>query len=252
MSSTEKVCVITGGTKGIGLDTALRFGLEGFSVFICSRRQANVDAALLELKQKGVAKAFGVACNVGKVGAIDAFLDFVQQHVDHIDVLVSNVACNPYFGSVMDTPEKAYDKIMSLNVKSHFLLVQKALPLIPEHKNSSVIFVSSYAGYQPNPLLGIYSLSKTALIGLTKVLSMELGPVGIRVNCLAPGVIKTGFSKMLWQEGDIAEASLAHTPLGRFGKPSEMAGVAWFLASKDASYITGETIVASGGVPSRL
>ena len=145
----------------------------------------------------------------------------------------------------------SWDKVFDVNVKSHFFLVRECLPYMAA--GSAVLIVSSYAGYTPNPLLGAYSVSKTALISLTKVLGTELAGRGIRVNCVAPGVIKTKFSEQLWKgDSAVSQANLNDIPLGRFGEPHEVGALACFLCSNDASYITGETIVVAGGIQSRL
>lgn len=166
--------------------------------------------------------------------------------------MVSNAAVNPEVGHVLDTSETAWDKIFDINVKCSFLLAKEALPHIRKQGKGSIIFISSIAGHQPFGLLGAYSVSKTALLGLTKAASLDLAQEGIRVNCVAPGVIQTKFSEALHQSEDAREAALSQIPMRRLGEPHEMGGLVAFLASDDASYITGETIVASGGMASRL
>jgi len=147
------------------------------------------------------------------------------------------------------TDERAWDKVFDTNLKSHFFLIKEALPHLPQ--GSSILFVSSIGGFQPNPMGGAYSISKTALLGLTKSLSKELAPKQIRVNCIAPGVIKTRFSEALWKDPRNVKL-LEEIPLNRFGETSECGGISAFLLSHDASYITGESIVVAGGAPSRL
>jgi len=246
-----KVAIVTGATAGIGLAIAERLGQEGASLVICSRKQKNVDTAVQHLKQLGIRHVIGLALHVGTDAARGQLIDETVKAFGRIDVLVSNVANNPVMGPMMDvTTEDVWSKIMDINVKSHFFLVKSALPHMS--KGSSVVFVSSYAGYIGNPLLGVYSVSNTALLGLTRVLSRELAPSGVRVNCIAPGIIKTKFSEALWKADEVGEIALKDIPMNRFGSPDECAGVVAFLASDDASYVTGETVVAAGGIPARL
>lgn len=246
-----KVALVTGATKGIGYAIAERLGLSGAHVFICSRGQANVDEAVASLSARGI-KVTGLAVHVGSSAARSKLVAAVIAAVGRIDILVSNVAVNPIFGPMFSvTDEGSWDKVFDVNVKSHFFLVKECLPFM--QAGAAVLIVSSYAGYTPNPFLGAYSVSKTALISLTKVMGTELAHRGIRVNCVAPGVIKTKFSEQLWKgESGAAETNLKDIPLGRFGEPDEVGALGCFLCSDDASYITGETVVVAGGVQSRL
>eukprot|EP01006_Ploeotia_vitrea_P020605 TRINITY_DN52904_c0_g1_i1.p1 TRINITY_DN52904_c0_g1~~TRINITY_DN52904_c0_g1_i1.p1 ORF type:complete len:263 (-),score=106.38 TRINITY_DN52904_c0_g1_i1:216-965(-) len=246
-----KVALVTGSTKGIGLACALRLGLDGASVVVCSRRQKNVDDAVQLLKDKGVADVFGIAVHVGKSADQERLVAAVVERYGRVDVFVSNVATNPAMGTMLEsTTEKIWDVVFSTNVKSHFFLTKR---LVPHMKaGSNIVFISSYAGYLPSPILGVYSLTKTTLLALTRVLSRELGPRGIRVNCLAPGIIKTRFSRALWTNDAIAKHYKREIALQQFGTPEQCAGVVAFLASDDAAYVTGETILASGGIPARL
>jgi len=251
-----KVALVTGATLGIGYSIAERLGLSGAHVVICSRSQKNVDTAVQSLQAKGI-KVTGLAIHVGTSEARSKLVRAAVDAAGKIDILVSNVAVNPVFGPMIQTTdEKSWDKIFDVNVKSHFFLVKEVLPHMP--KGGSVLIISSYAGYTPSPMLGAYSVSKTSLISLTKVLGTELASRGIRVNGIAPGVIQTKFSEMLWKH-DAPGTDLTNPgegkqaiPLGRYGVPDEIGSLGCFLCSDDASYITGETIVAAGGVQSRL
>ena len=247
-----KVALITGATKGIGFATAQRLQSEGAKVVICSRNGKNVDSAVKELNSnKSLHPVVGLICHVGTQEARKKLIEETIKLYNHIDILVSNVAVNPMFGPMLDnTTEANFDKIFDVNVKSHFFLIQLAVPHMPE--NSSIIIISSYAGYNPSSMLGAYSVSKTALIGLTKVLAKDLVSRKIRCNCLAPGIIQTRFSEQLWKNEDVSKVTIAEIPMQRYGEPSEMAAIVAFLASTDSSYVTGETIVAAGGIQSRL
>lgn len=254
----NKVALITGGTRGIGYSIAERLGLEGASIVICSRNKKNVHEAETALKAKGIVNVLALVCHVGTE---EARQNLVQQTVakyGRIDILVSNVAANTIFGPMLSsTDEKNWDKIFDTNVKSHFFLIKSVVPHMPHSpscpsSDPNILIISSYAGFHPSPTLGAYSVSKTALIGLTKVLSLELASSHIRINCLAPGIIQTKFSEALWKEESVGDEALKNIPMKRFGSSEEMAGVASFLVSKDAAYVTGETIVAGGGIMSRL
>eukprot|EP00127_Corallochytrium_limacisporum_P001141 Clim_evm4s42 gene=Clim_evmTU4s42 len=246
-----KVAVVTAATAGIGLAIAERLGQEGAHVYISSRKQENVDEKLAELRGMGLS-VDGQVCHVGKKEHRIDLINNVVQKYGKIDVLVNNAAANPAFGPMMNTTEEQWEKIFDTNCKAAFFLTKEARPHMP--KGSSITFVASIAGYQPLEGLGPYSVSKTALLGLVKALGIELAPEGIRVNGIAPGVIKTNFSEKLWDGSDseLTEKNMSSTPIRRFGLPSEMASVAAFLASDDAAYVTCETIVAAGGMYSHL
>jgi dehydrogenase/reductase SDR family protein 4 len=219
---------------------------------ISSRREKNVATALDSLrKEHGNESVMGVVCHVGNDEDRKNLIKKTISQFGKLHILVSNAAVNPTFGPTIETPESAWDKIFDINVKSAAMLVKEAYPHLRE-TCGNVVFVSSIAGFQPFHMLGAYSVSKSALIGLTKVLSAELANDNIRVNCLAPGLIKTKFSSALWS--DEASRSIAEQtiPLGRIGIPEDCAGAVSFMCSDDANYMTGETIVVAGGSPSRL
>eukprot|EP00455_Lapot_gusevi_P026301 TRINITY_DN2776_c0_g1_i3.p1 TRINITY_DN2776_c0_g1~~TRINITY_DN2776_c0_g1_i3.p1 ORF type:complete len:254 (+),score=80.11 TRINITY_DN2776_c0_g1_i3:68-829(+) len=247
---TNKVAVVTGSTDGIGFAIAERFASEGAKVVVSSRKAANVKKAVETIKAKFPnTSVHGVVCHIGIAADRKKLVQETVEKFGQIDILVSNVAVNPTMGSTLETDEKTWDKIFDINVKCSFLIAQEC---VPHMKNGgSITFVASQAGFTPFALLGAYSVSKTALFGLTKVLAQELAP-NIRVNCLAPGIIKTRFSVPLWKEDAIAEKALEGIPMRRFGTPAECAGTVAFLASEDASYVTGEIIVVNGGTTSRL
>ncbi|XP_023303380.2 dehydrogenase/reductase SDR family member 4 [Lucilia cuprina] len=246
-----KVAVVTASTDGIGFSIAKRLAQDGANVVISSRKQNNVDKAVEELRKLNL-NVLGLKCHVSESQDRKQLFEQTIHKYGKINILVSNAATNPAVGGVLDCDEKVWDKIFDVNVKSSYLLAKEALPHLRKEKNSSIVFVSSIAGYDAFELLGAYSVSKTALIGLTKAAAKDLAPEGIRVNCLAPGIIKTKFSKALYEDEAANEAALSKIPLNRLGMPEEMAGVVSFLVSDDASYITGETIVASGGMSGRL
>jgi dehydrogenase/reductase SDR family member 4 len=246
-----KVCVVTASTDGIGFAIAKRLGIEGGKIVVSSRKQSNVDEAVNTLKSQGI-EVCGTVCHVATASDRQKLFELAVEKYGGIDCLVSNAAVNPEVGSVSDTSEKAWDKIFDVNVKAAYLLSKEVKPYLQKRGSGSIIFVSSIGGYQPFDLLGAYSVSKTALFGLTKALAVDLVNSNIRVNCVAPGVIETRFSSALYTTEAAKEATVSSIPMKRLGKTDEIAGVVAFLASDDASYMTGETIAAAGGMNSRL
>ena len=248
-----KLAVVTASSLGIGFAIAQRLAQEGASVVISSRKKEQVDSAVESLQTLGLSVA-GCVCHVGKAEHRQALLDFALQAFgkrEFIDVLVSNAAVQPAMEPLsLDVDDEIYDKIFDTNVKSYWQLMKQARPLLKS--GSSVIFVSSVGGYDPAPPLGLYAVSKTALFGMTKLLAKELAPDNIRVNCLAPGVIKTKFSRMLWESDAANEIASQQAWLGRVGEPAEMAGAVAYMASDDASFMTGETMVLAGGKHANL
>uniref|UniRef100_A0A8C4E587 Dehydrogenase/reductase (SDR family) member 4 n=1 Tax=Dicentrarchus labrax TaxID=13489 RepID=A0A8C4E587_DICLA len=246
-SLAGKVAIVTASTDGIGLAAAQALGKRGAHVVVSSRRQANVDKAVALLKSQSI-QVTGTTCNVGKEEDREKLVQMTLDQCGGIDILVSNAAVNPFFGNIMDSTEDVWDKILSINVKSSFLMTKLVVP----HMGGNVVFVSSVAAYQPMQALGPYSVSKTALLGLTRALAPELADSNIRVNCVAPGVIKTRFSSALWSNEDIMDEFKKQLSIKRIGEPEEIGGVIAFLCSEEASYITGETITVTGGMACRL
>ncbi|XP_015257306.1 dehydrogenase/reductase SDR family member 4 [Cyprinodon tularosa] len=246
-----KVAIVTASTDGIGLAAAQALGKRGAHVVVSSRRQSNVDKAVALLQSQSI-QVTGTTCNVGKGEDREKLVRLTVDQCGGIDILVSNAAVNPFFGNTLDSTEEVWDKILSVNVKSAFLLTKLVVPHMEKRGGGNIIFVSSVAGYQPMQALGPYSVSKTALLGLTKVLAPELAQSNIRVNCVAPGIIKTRFSSALWENEDILDEFKKQLSIKRIGKPEEIGGTIAFLCSDEASYITGETITVTGGMGCRL
>eukprot|EP00092_Neocalanus_flemingeri_P102412 GFUD01131000.1.p1 GENE.GFUD01131000.1~~GFUD01131000.1.p1 ORF type:complete len:309 (-),score=95.40 GFUD01131000.1:40-864(-) len=227
-----KVAIVTASTDGIGFGIAENLARHGAHVMLSSRKAANVTSAVDKLQSAGLSVS-GTVCHVGKK---EDRSNLFQQTVDRyggLDILVSNAAVNPYFGPTLDCPEEAWDKIFEINVKVAFLLFKESVPLMIERGGGSAVFVSSIGGFQPISFL-------------------EAAVDNIRVNCIAPGIIQTKFAAALTDTEEIAEKVLETVPLGRFGQPHEMGGIVSFLASEEASYVTGETIVLAGGMNARL
>lgn len=246
-----KVAIVTASTEGIGFAIAKRLCEDGAKVMISSRKQKNVDAALQQLRSQNL-QVSGLVCHVGKKEDRDKLLAETVQQFGGVDILVSNAAANPYYGPLLNTPEEAWDKIFDTNVKATFFLCKEVAPYLEKRGKGVIVIVSSIGGMVPFPMIGAYSVSKTALLGLTKALAPELAGMNIRVNGLAPGIIKTKFSKALWEDETMASLSAQQIPLGRLGTSEDCAGVVSFMVSDDAAYMTGENVVVSGGMTSRL
>ncbi|GKV14934.1 hypothetical protein SLE2022_321070 [Rubroshorea leprosula] len=243
-----KVAIVTASTQGIGFAIAERLGLEGASVVISSRKQRNVDEAVEKLKVKGI-EALGVVCHVSNAQQRMNLISKTVEKYGKIDVVVSNAAANPSVDTILQTKDSVLDKLWEINVKASILLLQDAVPYL--QKGSSVVFISSIAGYQPQASMAMYGVTKTALLGLTKALAAEMAP-DTRVNCVAPGFVPTRFAEFITKNDDVRKAIEEKTLLNKLGTAEDMAAAAAFLASDDASYITGETLVVAGGIPSRL
>lgn len=242
------VAVVTASTQGIGFAIAERLGLEGASVVVSSRKQKNVEEAVEKLRAKGI-DVLGVACHVS---SREQRRDLIQKTVNKyggIDILVSNAAVNPTVDPIVEIPEPVLDKLWEINVKATILLVQDAAAHLS--RESSIIIISSIAAYGPQSTMSMYGVTKTALLGLTKALAAEMAP-NTRVNTVAPGFVPTHFADFLVRNEDVKNSIEEKTLLGRLGKTTDMASAVAFLASSDASYITGETLVVAGGMPSRL
>ncbi|KAA6424243.1 MAG: dehydrogenase reductase SDR family member 4-like [Trebouxia sp. A1-2] len=244
-----KVALVTAATAGIGLGIAQRLGEEGAKVVICSRKQNNVDDTLKALKEKGI-ECTGCVCHVGNRQHLQKFVQLAIDTYGQIDVLVSNAAVNPASGPLLSIPESAIDKTLEINIKAAIMLVKETAPHLT--RGASIVFISSYTAFHPSQPLAIYAVSKTAVVGLTKALSDELGPKGIRVNCVAPGIVPTKFASALVENPELREQQRTANALKRLGTPQDMAAAVAYLSSDDASYVTGESLVVAGGLQSRL
>ncbi|XP_052202092.1 tropinone reductase-like 3 [Diospyros lotus] len=245
----QKVAIVTASTQGIGFSIARRLGLEGASVVISSRKQKNVDEAVEKLRASRI-EVLGVVCHVSNSQQRKNLIEkTVQVKIWKIDVIVSNAAVNPSADAILETKESVLDKLWEINVKASILLLQDAAPHL--QKGSSVVLISSIAGYQPEAALAMYGVTKTALLGLTKALASQMAP-DTRVNCVAPGFVPTHFAEFLTKNEVIRKGIEEKSLLNRLGTTEEIAAATAFMASDDASYVTGETLVVAGGVPSRL
>lgn len=241
-----KVAVITGASKGIGRAIAHLLGAAGAKLVISSRKQDAVEAVAAEFMRDNI-EVTATTAHMGKPEDIEALVDKTVDKYGGIDILVNNAAVNPVFGPVIDTDAKAFDKIMQVNVKAPFELCKQAYVSMKERGGGSIINISSVGGVSPEDGLGIYSVSKAALISLTKVMAKEWGTDHIRVNTICPGLIKTKFSETLWKNENIIDKLMKTLPLSRIGEIEEVATLALFLASEASSYCTGGIYTVDGG-----
>jgi dehydrogenase/reductase SDR family protein 4 len=242
-----KNAIVTGATRGIGLAIARAFAESGATVTICGRKQETVDAALAELgavKQK----VQGVAAHVGKMDDIARLIEEAEGKFGHVNVLINNAGTNPYFGPIVDSDERAWDKTFEVNLKGPYVLSRLLAKKMMLSGGGSIVNIASVAGLQAAPLQGIYSVTKAGLIMLTKVMARECGRKGVRVNCICPGVIKTHLSETLWKDEERLKAFVANKSLGRIGDTEEIVGGAIYFASDASSFTTGSVLTIDGGM----
>lgn len=243
---TGKVALITGSTKGIGRSIAEEMARLGAKVVISSRKAEVCEQVAGELTAEGF-QAMAIPCHVGKKDQLQNLVDKTIEAWGKIDVLVCNAATNPVYGPTSAMTDEAWDKIMETNVKGTFWLTNMVLPGMAERGEGAVVLLSSIAGIRGNNTIGTYGVSKAAEAALARNLAVEWGPSGIRVNSIAPGIVKTDFAKALWEDPVRVKRAEEKTPLRRLGDPVDIAGLAVFLSTKASAYVTGQVIVADGG-----
>jgi NAD(P)-dependent dehydrogenase (short-subunit alcohol dehydrogenase family) len=242
-----QVAIITGASRGIGRAIALRFARAGASVVVSSRSLDNVQAVASTITSVGGA-AFPIQAHVGRPEDVAQLVQHTLDTFGRLDIAVNNAATNPHFGPLLDADEGQLDKILDTNLKGCFRVCKAVVPHMAAAGGGKIINMASIAGLRPSPGMGIYGVSKAAIIMLTQVLAQELGPSNIQVNAIAPGVIKTRFSQILWQMPQFADPILSSLPSRRFGDPEDVAGLTLFLASREADYVTGSTFLIDGGM----
>lgn len=241
-----KVAIVTGASKGIGESIARGLAEHGAKVIISSRRQEAVDAVAEGFRNDGL-EATGIACHVGDQEQVKNLVEQTVAKYGGIDILVNNAATNPTFAPITQADGPLFDKIMDINVKACFLLANICHPIMKSRGGGSVINIASVEGMKPSFGLGLYSVSKAALIMLTKNQAKEWGQDGIRSNAICPGLIQTKFSAALWKNEAVLKQVEEHLPAGRMAQPDEMAGLALLLASDAGAYCTGGVFTADGG-----
>ncbi len=246
LSLEGKVALITGGSRGIGKAIAMVFADAGADVAISGRNQPQLDEVAEEISALG-RQVLPVAAHNRKIEELDNLYNKVMEKYDRIDILVNNAAANPAMGYLVDMEEKIYDLIINTNLKSYTYLSQLVGRQMKERGGGNIVNISSVGGLSPDKGLGLYCISKAGIIMLTKSMALEMGEFNIRVNCIAPGVVKTKFSEALWSNEELMKEEMANMSLQRIAEPVEVARAALFLASDATPYITGQTLVMDGG-----
>lgn len=244
---TGKVAIVTGASRGIGQAIAETYAQAGAKVVISSRKQDSLDGVAEELRAKG-GEVLPVAAHNGNKDALFALVQRTVEAYGRVDILVNNAATNPHFGTLLDAEDSMWQKTIEVNLMGNVWLTQAVVSHMRKNGAGKIINVASVVGLRPGPFQGIYSITKAGIISLTKTLAMELGADNIQVNAIAPGLIKTHFARTIWENEELANRSIEHTPAGRIGMPADIAGVALFLASSASDYATGEVIVIDGGL----
>ena len=244
-----QVALITGSSRGIGLAIARRMAQHGARVVISSRKMpACTEAADAINAEYGAGRAIAVGANISSKPELEHLVAETQARFGRIDILVCNAASNPYYGPQAGIADEQFRKILDNNIVANHWLINLAVPQMIERRAGVVIIVSSIAGLRGNSIIGAYGISKAADMQLARNLAVEYGPHNVRVNCIAPGLIRTDFARALWEDAANLVARTATTPLRRIGEPDEIAGAAVFLASRAGSFVTGQSLVIDGGV----
>jgi NAD(P)-dependent dehydrogenase (short-subunit alcohol dehydrogenase family) len=242
----DKVAIVTGASRGIGKSIAEVFAREGATVLICGRRQNTVEEVAAGLT--GLAgRVLPMACHVGRAEELERLVDFTSRECGRIDILVNNAATNIAQGPAIHMDDGQFDKMVDINLKSAYRLIRLVAPGMCARGSGSIINIASIAGIRPQFHSLLYSMTKAALIMLTQSYAVELGPSGVRVNAVAPGLVETTLSEYYWKDRERFEQLMARQPIPHLGQPPEIAAVALLLASDASSYLTGQTIVVDGG-----
>jgi NAD(P)-dependent dehydrogenase (short-subunit alcohol dehydrogenase family) len=242
-----KVAIVTGSSRGIGRSIAEHLAAAGAKVVVSSRKAPACEEVVAEIRKSG-GEAIAIPAHIGEKAQLQNLVDETHRQWGRIDILVCNAASNPYYGPMSGLPDEAFDKILKNNIVANHWLANLVLPGMAQRKDGAVIIVSSIGGLKGTATLGAYAISKAADMQLARNLALEWGMHNVRVNCIAPGLVKTDFARALWENPDILKHYESQTPLRRIGEPQDIGGIAAFLASPAAAFITGQTIVADGGV----
>jgi NAD(P)-dependent dehydrogenase (short-subunit alcohol dehydrogenase family) len=242
-----KVAIITGSSRGIGRAIAERMAEHGAKVVISSRKLGPCEEVAAAINAKTPGRAVAIPANISSRDDLQNLVDETRKAFGKVDILVCNAASNPYYGSQLDITDDAFGKILTNNIVANNWLVSMVAPEMRERKDGSIIIVSSIGGLRGSTVIGAYCISKAADMQLARNLAQELGPDNIRVNCIAPGLVKTDFAKALWDTPEGEKRASSGTPLRRLGEPDDLAGAAIYLASRAGAWTSGQTIVVDGG-----
>lgn len=243
-----QVAIVTGSSRGIGRAIAERLAEHGAQVVVSSRKQDACEEVVRAIEARhGAGRAIAVAASISSKEALQTLVDRTMAHFGRIDVLVCNAASNPYYGPMGGITDEQFRKILDNNVISSHWLIQMCLPQMLERKAGSIVIVSSIGGLRGSTTIGAYNVSKAADFQLARNLAHEIGPHGVRINCIAPGLVRTDFARALWENPDTLDRATRLVPLRRIGEPDEIAGAAVFLASRASSFMTGQAVVCDGG-----
>jgi len=244
-----QVAIITGSSRGIGRAIAERMAQHGAKVVISSRKKEACDEVVASIQsQYGPDSALSVAANISSKSELQSLVDQTMSHWGRVDILVCNAASNPYYGPMAGIEDAQFRKILDNNIIANHWLISMVAPQMKQRQKGSIVIVSSIGGLRGSSVIGAYCISKAADMQLARNLAVEYGPHNIRVNCIAPGLIKTDFARALWEDEAMLSQRTATTPLRRIGEPDEIAGAAVFLASAAGSFMTGQSLVVDGGV----
>lgn len=243
-----KVAIVSGASRGIGEAIARSFVRAGASVVISSRKEENIAPVANAINEAYPDRALAVVAHAGKPEAVERLVEEAVAAFGRVDIAVNNAATNPHFGPILDAEPWQWDKILEVNVKGYFWLCQSAArQMIAQGNGGKIINMASVAGLKPGPMMGIYSVSKAAVLMLTRSLALELASDNIQVNAIAPGYVKTRFSAALWQNPLLNDRLMEDTPAGRVAEPDEITGIALYLASSASDFTTGAVLTVDGG-----
>lgn len=242
-----KIALVSGASRGIGEEIARLLAQQGAHVIVSSRKIDDCTTVAEGIRESG-GSAEPFACNVGNMDDIAALFGHIHEAYGRLDICVNNAATNPYFGHVLDTDLGAFNKTVEVNIRGYFFMSIEAGKLMRDHGGGAIVNTASINALTPGPMQGIYSMTKAAVVNMTKVFARECGPLGIRCNALLPGLTRTKFAGALFSNDEIYQQAVQRIPLGRHAEPTEMAGTVLYLVSDASSYTNGECIVVDGGL----